>query len=507
MLEFGAYAGLSGAGRLSAKARYGLFTALIMIALTSRIWAAISLPNAEQDGYSYAETIGQLSNHFRAGHLGASDLYGFWLPLFQLVAGLLNVWIHDPIVAGKIINLLCGAASLVLVFDLTRVLTGSVAWSVLTFLLLLIDPFHLLYSAACMTDVPHACLVLSSLWLVMRRRWLAAAIVAALAECIRVESWALIAAVPLLQLMLERRISLPVLCILLIPPIAWLFITYLATGNALHYFQERARYHAEYLQFHRAHGFTWEIGFRNIRDFLSGAGWAVTLGALATVVIAVWRFVRDYRSNERRLLPPVIFYTAMLGLIFVAYISKSQPVLLPRYGLIFFAVGLPLFAWSLQRLLNERMPPLVKPVIVGVVIGVCLVEMNRQLAPLGKVRNDFRAHQQITGNLIEALKQAPPEARCFSDNAGIRVLSKLPADRFLRTPFVPPTAEEDRNHFLEYLHHEQVMFLVFFPTEDSLPVKFFPELARNDQQNGDTFELMTSARSTFGPDLWLYRLR
>jgi len=486
---------------------YFAFATLFAIALASRIWAGVSLPNAEQDGYSYAEIAGQLTDRFREGHLTASDFYGFWLPLFQLGAAVLNIWVNDPIIAGKIINVLCGAVSLVLVFELTRILTGSIAWSVLTFLLLLADPFHVLYSASCMTDVPHTCLVLGSLWFVMQRRWLAAAIVAALAECMRVESWALIAALPLLQLALERRISVTALGILLIPPIGWLGLTYVATGNALAYFQERARYHAEYLQFHRAHGFTREIVLRNVRDFLSGAGAMITLGALAATIIAFWRFVRKHRSNDSRLLPAVTFHAAMLGLIFVAYISQSQPVLLPRYGLTFFTIGLPLFAWSLQRLLNEKMPELVKPVIVAVAIGACIVEMSEQVSTLGKVRNDFRAHKQIAEKLIDDLKQAPPGARCFSDNAGVRVLSRLPADRFLRTPFLPPAAGEDRKRFLEYLRHERAAFLVFFPTEDSVPVKFFPELGRSDQRNPDKFELITFARSTFGPDIWLYRLR
>jgi hypothetical protein len=294
---------------------------------------------------------------------------------------------------------------------------------------------------------------------------------------------------------------------LLLPPIGWLCITYIATGNALEYFQERARYHVEYLQFHRAHGFTREDVLRNVRDFLSGAGTTITLGALAATIIVSWRLVREHQSNDGKLLPPVIFYAAILGLIIVAYISKSQPVLLPRYGLLFFAMGLPLFAWSLQRLLNEKMPGFVRAVIVAVAIAACLVEMNRQVATLGKVRNDFRAHKQITERLIDGLKQAPPGARCFSDNPGVRVLSRLPRDRFLRTPFVPSAAEEDRNRFLEYLRHEQVAFLVFFPTEDSLPVKYLPELFEPRRADRTGFDLVSFADSSFGPDIWLYQMR
>ena len=175
------------------------------IALAIYLSAAFLLPNAEQDGYSYAENIARLSANF--GHLRLTDLYGFWLPLFQFAAAIVNRWIDNPLLAGKILSALCGATSCVLVFAITEKLTRSILLAAAVFALVVLNPLHVLYSAACMTDVPHACLVLASLWFLLRDRWLAAAVFAAIAEGVRIESWSLIVLLPMLQFIRQRRVS------------------------------------------------------------------------------------------------------------------------------------------------------------------------------------------------------------------------------------------------------------------------------------------------------------
>src|SRR5947208_3309576 len=71
------------------------------VALVSRAAAAFVLPNAEQDGYSYAEIIEGLTKHLETGQFHMSDLYGFWLPGFQSATALVNLGVHEPLVAGK----------------------------------------------------------------------------------------------------------------------------------------------------------------------------------------------------------------------------------------------------------------------------------------------------------------------------------------------------------------------------------------------------------------------
>src|SRR5450631_4146759 len=77
-----------------ARSRVLIWTFLWSVALAVRLPAAFLLPNAERDGYSYAETIAWLSANF--GHFRLADLFGFWLPLFQLTATIPNVWIGNP---------------------------------------------------------------------------------------------------------------------------------------------------------------------------------------------------------------------------------------------------------------------------------------------------------------------------------------------------------------------------------------------------------------------------
>lgn len=478
---------------------------LLLLALGTRIWAAIDLPNAEQDGYSYAEIASRLTDHIRAGQLALPDFYGFWLPLFQSATAVLNLAVHNALAAGKIINALAGAANLLLIFDLTKRLTGSIWLSAITFLLALCAPLQFLYSAACMTDVPHCCLVLASLCFAVRRRWIAATIFAALAGCVRVEAWALVFVLPLLQWLLEGKISLAAIAILLVPPLSWLLLTDAVTGNPLSYFQERARYHSEYIHFHPERlGFALAVLISDARNFLSGATRAITIGAVIASAISGIRLVRGRATDG--VLIVASFYIGMLGLIVVAYLSKSQPVLLPRYGLLFFASGLPLFAWTLQWSAS-RIPSSANIVLRAALLGLCVFELIQQAPTLPQVRDDFRAHQRVTTALVNQMERSSGTARCFSDDVAVRVISRLPAERFLRSAFVPPSARANQAEFVAYLREQQTQWLIFYPIEDSLPVKFFPDLAGGSNANNKRFELVTSAKSNFGPDIWLYRSR
>jgi hypothetical protein len=485
-----------------------IYAGLFIVALGARAVTAFLLPNAEQDAYSYAEIIGRLSDRLTAGHFRLADLFGFWLPLFQFVSAIVNLVVHDPIVAGKAINVLCAAVSCVLVFAITRKLTGSLLFSGLAFALILIDPLHILYSAASMTDVPNICLVLASLWFALGRRWVMAAAFAALAESVRIEAWSLVVTVPLLQYVYERRISPAVLALVLIPPLAWLGIGYSATGNPLAYFADRARYHAAYMEFHPTRrGFVFDDISSDLTHFLLGAGKAVFVGSIAAAAIALIRNIRTRRSHEQRILVPIVYGAGMLGLLSLAYVTKAQPVLLPRYGLGFLALGLPLFFWLTQWLVQQTNRAWWRTVIVAAAIVACLSDMNGQLPIISKVLDDFHAHHLVTAALLSELERSDPDSRCFSDDAAVRVLSGEPRDRFVISNRVPSAARETPAAFEAYLRDQQIKQLVFIRTEDSLPVKFYPELGRTEEMANDIFELITVARSSFGPDVWLFRLR
>lgn len=473
------------------------------IALATRLPAAFLLPNAEQDGYSYAETIARLSANL--GHLRFTDLYSFWLPVFQIAAAVLNRWIDNPLLAGKILSSLSGAVSCVLVFCVTEKLTRSMLFASAVFALVALNPLHILYSAACMTDVPHLCLVLGSLWFVLQERWIAAALLAAFAEGVRIESWSLIALLPLLQFLRQRRVSPALLLILLFPPLAWLLISRFATGDTFSYFAERARYHAAYLDFYPTRQrFAWADINRDADYFLLGANRIVFLGLLFATGVLIFQAIRH------RIFWPALFIAgyslALFGFVLLAYVTKRQPVLLPRYALIFFVLGLPLLAWLLQLLVEQYKPVWLAKSAAAVVIASCFWNARGQLPIISKVRDDFRAHRRIAGTIADALQKSPDDqSRCFSDDVSVRVLSHLPPERFVRSAMVPAVAEKTASGFESYLREQHVAYLVFMHVEDSLPERFLPDLG----QNADVgmFQFVTAAASSFGPDVSLYRLR
>ena len=485
------------------------WTVLFFLAFSTRLMAAFILPNAEQDGYSYAEIITRWSSDLSTGHFRLTDLFGFWLPLFQLATAVPNIWIGNSLLAGKIVSALCGAVSCLLVFAITKRLTRSVFLAWLGFAFLVSSPLHILYSAACMTDVPEGCLILASLWFVTQRRWVLAAIFGALAEGVRVEPWVLVIVLPLLQLAYERRISMLSLAILLFPPLVWLGLGQLATGDPLAFLAKRARYQASYMDFYLTrHGFTFADVRQDIEYFLLGANRGVVLAGIAAGVLSISQAVRRHRLPPLAVTAILGYAVALCGFIFFAYLTKRQPVLFPRYGLIFFSLGLPLLLWLFQYSFRPSMLSWIPKLLSVVAMAICLWEATRQLPIISKVFADYRAHQQIAQTLAAAFQQSPNfDQRCFSDDAAVRVLSRLPADRFLRSETTVPSAKRDASSFEFYLHQEHVRFLVYMNIEDSLPAKFYPELRHNAQADTGIFQFVAFAPSPFAADVGLFRLR
>ena len=491
---------------IRARSRVWVWTLLWSVALAVRLPAAFLLPNAERDGYSYAETIAWFSANFR--HLRLTDLFGFWLPLFQLTAAVPNVWIDQPLLTGKILSGLCGAASCVLVFAITQKLTRSVALASLTFVLVVCNPLHILYSAASMTDVPHACLVLASVWCLMRERWLGAAIFTAVAESVRIEAWTLIFLLPLLQIIRERRVSVIALGVLVLPPLTWLVICYLATGDPLASFADRVRYNASYLDFNPTRrGFVLADIDRDVIYFLLGANPIVFLALIAAGGLSIFQAIRQPSRLSWPFAVIAAYALALFGFVLVAYVTKRQPVIFPRYGLIFFTLGLPLWAWLLQFVLAHWKRFRIGQCATAVAIAFSLWQAQGQVPIIFKVLGDFRAHRQVALAARAALEHSPDKnSRCFADDVAIRVLSGLPVERFAQSHTTPVVFRQNAVDFETYLHEQDVTYLVFTSIEDSLPVKFYPQLGQNPGVDAGPFQFVTVVHSSFGPDVWLYRI-
>lgn len=494
-------------GNICTRSRMWIWTLLWSVALVVRLPAAFFLPNAERDGYSYVEIIAWLSANL--GHLRLADLFGFWLPLFQLTVAIPNVWIHDPLLTGKVLSALCGAVSCVLVFAITQKVTRSVALASLTFVLVVCNPLHILYSAASMTDVPHACLILASVWLLLQERWLGAAIFVAIAESVRIEAWALIFLLPLLQIIRERRVSIIVCGLLVLPPLIWLVICHLATGDPLASFADRVRYNASYLDFNPTRrGFALADINRDVIYFLLGANPIVFLAIIVAGGLSIFQAIRQPNRLCWPALAVTAYALALFGFVISAYLTKRQPVLFPRYGLIFFTLGLPLLAWLLQLSVAPWKRLRIVRYAAAAAIALLLWQSALQIPVIFKVFDDFRAHRQVAQVVAAALQQShDANARCFSDDAAIRVLSGLPIERFTRSNTTPVAVRQNAAAFETYLHQQDVTYLVFTSIEDSLPVTFYPELGRSPRVDVAHFEFVSVAFSSFGPDLWLYRLR
>jgi hypothetical protein len=484
-----------------------LWTMLALLALSARLPAAFVIPNAEQDGYSYAEIIARWSGSLSSGNFRVSDLFGFWLPLFPFAAALPNLWLKNPLVVGKVLSALSGAVSSLLVFDITRRITRSVTLGWLAFGLVVVSPLHLVYSAACMTDIPHACLVLASVWLVLKKRWVGAAIFAALAECMRLESWTLILVLPLLQLVYERRISAVALLILVLPPLGWLSICHLATGDPFSFLAARVRYQASYMDFYPTrHGFAL-ADIRQDADYLFlGANLGVVVGSIIAAGLILGGTVRRRRFPSLPFAALISYAVALFGFILISYVTKRQPVLFPRYGLIFFGLCLPLFMW-LIRFAMQSMSRWPRWAGVAAMV-ICFWDMTRQYPIIPKVCADFDAHKQIVDTLTSVFQKPDiAEQRCFSDDVAVRVLSRLPPDRFIYSDPENRAKCTDSVLFDAYLRQQHVTYLVFTKTEDSLPAKLHPELGNKDEVDSDLFQRVAWAPSPFGSDIWLFHLR
>src|SRR5882762_7474134 len=220
-----------------------LWATLVLISGVPRIAGAFFLPNAFGDAYVYIRDIGTMSTKLSHGTFALTDLYGFWLPLFQFVSAVVNVFLRNGFYAGKIVAALFGVGSCLLVYSITLRLTASRTAALAGFALIALNPLHITYSASAMTDVPHAFFVLASLYFVLQRGWVLAAIFAALAGLTRVESWMFVALIPAVQLLRERRVSITALFILVVPPLFWFYISWKATGNWLQCFETRQSYH------------------------------------------------------------------------------------------------------------------------------------------------------------------------------------------------------------------------------------------------------------------------
>src|SRR6266436_109121 len=227
---------------------------LVLIALAAgvpRIVGALFLDKEPfGDAYCYVEQVSGMRWKLVAGTFSIRDLFGFWLPLYQLFCSLISLVITQPVYISKLVAAVAGTGVCIFVYLCTNILTSSQKLSLLAALAIALNPFHIEYSASAMTDMPHALLVLACFYFILNEKWTLAACFGAAACLIRMESWALIAVFPTLYFLRRRRVPVLSMLILASGPAFWLFICWQAKGNLLASFRAQHQYMLERLAAH-----------------------------------------------------------------------------------------------------------------------------------------------------------------------------------------------------------------------------------------------------------------
>ncbi|MBV9957019.1 MAG: glycosyltransferase family 39 protein [Acidobacteria bacterium] len=473
-----------------------LWTALTLTAAVPRVLAAFLLPNAFGDAYAYIREVEALSAKLSSGTFHLTDLYGFWLPLYQFICAALVVLFGHPFYVSKLVSALCGVGICLLVYDITYRLTNHHKAALLTFALVALSPLHIFNSASSMTDIPHAFFVLGGVFFVQRRKWIAAAILIALAGLTRVDSWMLIPLVPALQFFMGRRVSLVACAILIFPPLFWFYISWKATGDWMACFVARKAY------------MDWLLSVNPSLASFSLAGVARDVGALllstdmavlAACLTAGWLIFKRRKSGRelREVLPVSLFFYAFLGFIVLAYLTHKQPIIFPRYGLLLFALGAPLLPWTFLQLM--RLKPLQTRRLLYAIVAVSLFNACVQLAySAGYIKREY-TYGSVASSLREQFR---PGTRIFSDDGTVPALSLIAPENFRSSTDAP----RDRAGFLSYLKEQEIEYLVFIDRPDSTPAQLFPEL--RDGAGNEMFEQVMHASSKFLPaDVRLYRVK
>src|SRR5687768_16411895 len=93
-----------------------LWIFLFAVAAMPRLLGAFFLPITFGDSYVYIRDIGTLSAKINAGTFALTDLYGCWLPLYQFISALVNVFVGNGFYTGKLISALAGVGVCLLVY-------------------------------------------------------------------------------------------------------------------------------------------------------------------------------------------------------------------------------------------------------------------------------------------------------------------------------------------------------------------------------------------------------
>ena len=486
------------------KQRIKLWFFLFAVAAIPRLLGAFFLPNTFGDSYVYIRDIGVLSTKIKAGTFVITDVYGFWLPLYQFVAAVVNVFVGNGFYTGKIVSAFAGVGVCLLVYAITLRVVQHETAALVSFLLIAVNPLHIMNSASAMTDVPHALLVLATLYFVLQKRWAMAAVFAALAGLTRVESWMLIALIPAIQFWKERCVSIPPVLTMLVAPLFWFYVSWKATGDWLACFKTREQYKDWLLIQNPALA---EFSARGVIQDVALLVSGIDAAVLGATFVAGWLVLKRFTKrdvvkggaidtgnaeltplNIDSIVPLLIFFFPFFALLLVAYLTHQQPIIFPRYGLILFSLGIPILAWTYFAIVRRR-PDWSRRILVTIV-ALCLLNASAQFVGGVGELNRYRAQRRVA-DYLRANFDVNSGIKIFCDEGTVRALSGIPTDRFVTSSDVG----KDHEGFLSGLAMNKVEWLVVAPQPGSTPAWLFP-----DYEYGapiGSYERVTYERSSF----------
>src|SRR4030095_13346146 len=155
------------------------------------------------------------------------------------------------------------------------------------------------------------------------------------------------------------------------------------------------------------------------------------------------------------------------------YLTKNQSDIWSRYGLLHFAVGLPLLAYTAQQIFKSN-ADLVK---VGFVILLLFggLQYKTQAQDLVRFWATPERSRAIAGYLRKEYA-VDPSIRIYCDHPEVRVASGIPREQFYDS-WSNGGAPRDEKGFLEFLRAKKIKFLMIpQEAESSTPRQLFPNL-------------------------------
>lgn len=425
---------------------------LWVCAAAPRIIGAIWLPNAFGDAYAYTEQIYYMRRALLAGEFSWSNLFGFWLPLYQFICAGLSALLGHPFYIPKLVSAIAGAGVCLLVFILSLRLTENLLISLITFAVVALNPYHIFYSSSAMTDVPHAFTILLCVYFCTRRLWFLASLFGLFAGLMRIESWVLIGLIPILQLWRDRKFGVLPFITLLAGPLLWLYVSWIAGGSPWKYFQIRNDYIVQTL-----------AASPDLSAFTLGRmGWDLvrliyTCNLMIIAACCVYFFwgrnaisFRQTRNLSPAAVLLIVFFAHLVFLL-TAYFTGNQPEIWPRYGLIFFVLGLPILAKRLSSLTTGQLRYLFPAALLSFGLQFCIQLVDVTRITLKSDPNELAAEFLADERLADA------SLRIYCEDGAVRVLSGIPLEEFVDQYNSPADTEE----FLRSLRDRDVRFLVY----------------------------------------------